>query len=40
MFALSRAVYGEDVAREVSVWIEYERHEDGDVDLFPAEEPA
>jgi hypothetical protein len=30
----------EDVAREVSVWMEYERHEDGDVDPFPPEELA
>lgn len=29
-----------DVAREVSVWMEYERHDDGDVNPFPPEELA
>ena len=37
MFAFVKHVYREDVAREVSVWMEYERHEDGDVDPFAAE---
>lgn len=40
MFAFVKDVYGESVAREVSVWIEHERHDDGDVDVFAAEEPA
>jgi hypothetical protein len=31
MFAFAKAVSWEDVAREVSVWMEYERHERGDV---------
>jgi transcriptional regulator GlxA family with amidase domain len=38
MFAFVKRIHGEKIAKEISVWMEYTRHEDSDSDPFGIEE--
>ena len=34
MFAFVKSIHGEQIAHDIAVWMEYQRHEDADVDPF------
>ena len=40
MFGFVKEIYGEKIAKDISVWMEYQRHEDPHVDPFGIEESS
>ncbi|KAI5459338.1 class I glutamine amidotransferase-like protein [Mariannaea sp. PMI_226] len=38
MFGFVKAIHGEDIAKDIAVWMEYQRHEDPAIDPFGIEE--